>query len=67
LIAELTAAFLCAEFSIDGDPGLPAYIGGHIALLEGDDRAFFTCCSKAQAALDYLRDLALREPMQAAE
>ena len=67
LIAELTAAFLCAEFSIDGDPGMPAYIGGYIKLLRGDDRAFFTCCSKAQAALDYLRDLALREPKQAAE
>lgn len=67
LIAELTAAFLCAEFSIDGDPGLPAYIGSYIKLLEGDDKAFFTCCSKAQAVLDYLRDLALREPMRAAE
>jgi antirestriction protein ArdC len=67
LIAELTAAFLCAEFSIDGDPGLPAYISGYIKLLEGDDRAFFTCCTKAQAALDFLRDLAPREPLQAAE
>jgi antirestriction protein ArdC len=62
LIAELTAAFLCAEFSIDGDPGMSAYIGGYIELLQGDDRAFFTCCSKAQAALYFLRDLALREP-----
>jgi antirestriction protein ArdC len=67
LIAELTAAFLCAEFSIDGDPGLPAYIGSYITLLEGDDKAFFTCCSKAQAALNFLRDLVLREPAQAAE
>jgi antirestriction protein ArdC len=67
LIAELTAAFLCAEFSIDGDPGLPAYIGGYITLLEDDDKAFFTICSKAQAALDFLRDLVLREPLQAAE
>ena len=67
MIAELTAAFLCAEFSIDGDPGLPAYIGGYITLLEDDDKAFFTICSKAQAALDFLRDLVLREPLQAAE
>jgi hypothetical protein len=35
LIAELGAAFLCAEFSIDGDPHLPRYI-------EGDSQAFFT-------------------------
>jgi antirestriction protein ArdC len=67
LIAELTAAFLCAEFSINGDPGMPAYIGSYVQLLEDDDKAFFTCCSKAQAALDFLRDLVLREPKQAAE
>ena len=68
LIAELTAAFLCAEFSIDGDPRLPGYISHYIALLEGDAKAFFTCASKAQAAVDYLRDLVLREaPAQAAE
>jgi antirestriction protein ArdC len=67
LVAELAAAFICAEFSIDGDSGLPAYIGAHVELLEGDTKAFFTCASKAQAAVDYLRELALREPAQAAE
>lgn len=67
LIAELAAAFLCAEFSIDGDPRLPGYIGSYIKLLEDDTKAFFTCASKAQAVVDYLRDLALREPAQAAE
>ena len=67
MVAELCAAFLCAEFSIDGDPGMTAYIEHYITLLKHDDRAFFTCCAKAQAALDYLRDLVLREPKQAAE
>jgi|SRR6516165_1768002 antirestriction protein ArdC len=67
LIAELAAAFLCAEFSIDGDPRLSGYIEHYIDLLESDTKAFFTAASKAQAAVDYLRELALREPAQAAE
>ena len=67
LIAELAAAFLCAEFSIDGDAATPSYIAPFINLLEGDAKAFFTVASKAQAAVDYLRELALREPAQAAE
>ena len=33
----------------------------HIGLLKADSRAFFTACSKAQAAADYLRALALRD------
>jgi antirestriction protein ArdC len=40
LIAELAAAFLCAEFSIDGDPRRSSYVGRYIKLLEGDARAF---------------------------
>jgi antirestriction protein ArdC len=68
LIAELAAAFLCAEFSIDGDPRLSGYIEHYIKLFESDAKAFFTCASKAQAAVDYLRELVLREaPVQAAE
>jgi antirestriction protein ArdC len=66
LIAELAAAFLCAEFDIDGDPRLSGYVAEYIRLLEGDPKAFFTCASKAQAAVDYLRELALRAPAQAA-
>ena len=62
LIAELGAAFVCAEFSIDGDPRLSSYVEHYIKLLEYDEKAFFTCASKAQAAVDHLRDLALREP-----
>jgi hypothetical protein len=61
LVAELCAAFLCAEFSIDGDMRHAGYIQSWIGLLKHDCRAFFTACSKAQAAADYLRGLALRE------
>jgi antirestriction protein ArdC len=61
LVAELCAAFLCAEFSFDGDLRHAGYIQSWIGLLKHDCRAFFTACSKAQAAADYLRGLALRE------
>jgi antirestriction protein ArdC len=62
LIAELTAAFLCAEFAIDAGTEHASYIASWITLLKADPRAIFTCASRAQAALDYLRGLALREP-----
>jgi antirestriction protein ArdC len=63
LIAELAAAFLCAEFSFDGDLRHAGYIATWAKLLRDDPRAFLTACSKAQAAADYLRGLALAEPM----
>jgi len=52
LIAELTAAFLCAEFSIDGDLRHAGYIQSWIGLLKAAKRAIFTACSKAQGAAD---------------
>jgi antirestriction protein ArdC len=63
LIAELGAAFLAAEFSFDGDVRHAGYIATWITLLRQDKRAFFTAASKAQAAADYLRGLALVEPI----
>ncbi len=66
LIAELGAAFLCAEFGFDGDMRNAGYIATWIDLLKADKRAFFTACSKAQAATDYLRGLALAAPAEIA-
>ena len=59
LVAELCAAFLCAEFSIDGDVRHAGYIASWIDLLKADGRAFFTACNRAQAAADCLRRLTL--------
>jgi antirestriction protein ArdC len=59
LVTELGAAYLCAEFGFDNDMRHAGYIATLIELLKGDKRAFFTVCSKAQAAADYLRGLAL--------
>ncbi|WP_159011383.1 zincin-like metallopeptidase domain-containing protein [Bradyrhizobium sp. S69] len=61
LVAELCSAFLCAEFSVDGDLRHAGYIQNWIGLLKADSRAFFTACSKAQAAADYLRGLTLSD------
>ncbi|MBR1279460.1 ArdC family protein [Bradyrhizobium sp. AUGA SZCCT0283] len=66
LIAELGAAFLCAEFGFDGDVRNAGYIANWIELLKSDKRAFFTACSRASKAADYLRGLALAEPAEIA-
>jgi antirestriction protein ArdC len=64
LIAELDAAFLCAEFGFDGDVRNAGYIASWIELLKANNRAFFTACSNASKAADYLRGLALAEPAE---
>jgi antirestriction protein ArdC len=66
LIAELGAAFLCAEFGFDGNVRNAGYIGPWVELLKADKRAFFTACSQASKAADYLRGLALAEPAEIA-
>jgi antirestriction protein ArdC len=63
LIAELTAAMLCAEFNLDGELRHAGYIASWIDLLKDDARAFFTAASAAQKAADYMRGLALAEPL----
>ena len=66
LVAELGAAFLCAEFGFDGDTHSAGYIATWIKLLKADGRAFFTACSHASKAADYLRGWALAERHQRA-
>jgi len=61
LVAELCAAFLCAEFDFAGELRHAGYIQHWIKLLKSDARAFITAASKAQAAADYLRGLALAD------
>ena len=66
LIAELGAAFLCAEYGFDGDLRQAGYIGHWTELLKADKRAFFTACGQASKAADYLRGLALAAPPEVA-
>ncbi|ANY85418.1 hypothetical protein BB934_45195 (plasmid) [Microvirga ossetica] len=56
LVAELGAAFLCAELGIAGRLQHAEYIGSWISLLKGDKRAFFRAASEAQKAVDWIRE-----------
>ncbi len=55
LVAELTAAFLCAHLGIEGELRHAGYIESWVELLKNDERAIFTAASKASQAADYLR------------
>jgi len=56
LIAELGAAFLCADMGLASEPrpDHAAYIETWLKVLKGDKRAIFTAASKAQAAADWM-------------
>lgn len=56
LVAELGAAFLCADLSIalEPRPDHASYIASWLKVLKNDKRAVFTAASYAQAAADYL-------------
>lgn len=55
LVAELTAAFLCAHLDIQGELKHAEYVANWITLLKEDNRVIFTAASKASQAADYLR------------
>lgn len=64
LVAELGAAFLCADLGISVTPreDHAAYINNWLQVLKTDKRAIFTAASKAAQASDYL--LKLQERVQ---
>jgi len=67
LVAELGAAFLCAEFGFDNaHANQAAYLDHWLQVLKADNRAIFTAASKAQKAADYLRGLAIAAPVKMA-
>ena len=56
LVAELGAAFLCADLglAVTPRPDHAAYVQSWLKVLRGDIRAIFTAAAKAQAAADYI-------------
>lgn len=56
LVAELTAAFVCAHLGLSSQPreDHAQYIASWLKVLKADKRAIFTAASKAQQAADYL-------------
>ena len=73
LLAELGAAFLCANIGIDGHSDVyratdkhAAYIQSWLKVLKANNKAIFTASSKAQAATDYLLAFSASEQAAAA-
>ena len=60
LVAELGAAFLCADLGVSNDPrpDHAAYVAHWLALLKNDTRAIFTASRLANQAAMYLHELA---------
>ena len=56
LVAELGAAFLCAELGLPTDPreDHAPYIASWLKVLKNDKRAIFTAAAKAQEAADWM-------------
>ncbi len=59
LVAELGAAFLCADLGItlEDREDHAAYIGSWLQVLKSDSRAIFTAAAHAQKAVSYLHGL----------
>jgi antirestriction protein ArdC len=54
LVAELGAAFLCADHEVIGELRHAGYIESWLKVLRGDKRAIVTAASKASQAAEYL-------------
>jgi antirestriction protein ArdC len=69
LVAELGAAFLCADLDLTPEvrPDHAAYIASWISVLKNDKRAIFTAASHAQRAVDFLHGLQPQAAAEAAE
>ncbi len=59
LIAEMGAAFLCADLGLSPEPrdDHASYIDSWVKVLKNDKRAIFTAASQASKAADYLNGL----------
>ncbi|MBR1194201.1 DUF1738 domain-containing protein [Bradyrhizobium sp. AUGA SZCCT0274] len=60
LVAEITAAFVCAALSIQPTVRHADYLGNWLSVLRSDNRAIFRAASKASKAADFL--LAFHKP-----
>jgi antirestriction protein ArdC len=64
LVAELGAAFLCADLGVTPElrPDHAGYIANWLTVLKSDKKAIFTAASKAQQAVNLLASLAGERP-----
>ena len=63
LVAELGAAFLCADLELTPEvrEDHASYIATWLEVLKNDNRAIFQAASHAQRALDFLHNLQVAE------
>jgi antirestriction protein ArdC len=68
LVAELGAAFLCADLGLANEPrpDHAAYVASWIEVFKNDRRAIFTAASRAQEAVDWMREQQVTEDRAAA-
>lgn len=68
LVAEIGAAFLCAELGVSAEPRADhaQYLASWLRVLKADKRAVFTAASKSSQAFDFLESLQRQEKQQAA-
>lgn len=57
LVAEMSAAFLCSDYGIQGELRHAGYIGHWLKALREDSKAVFKAAALAQKAADYLNGL----------
>lgn len=69
LVAEMGAAFTCARLGIENETreDHASYLASWLNVLKADKRAIFTAASKAQAACDYLFDIASKAEIKPVE
>jgi antirestriction protein ArdC len=62
LVAELGAAFLCADLGLCNEPrpDHAAYVANWLKVLKNDNRAIFTAAAKAQQAVDFAHNLQMQ-------
>jgi antirestriction protein ArdC len=67
LVAELGAAFLCADLGITPEPreDHAAYLAHWLKVLREDKRAIFSAAAHAQRAVDYLHGLQVAQAQAA--
>lgn len=66
LVAELGAAFMCAEFGFDNDEKQKdeaAYLAHWVRFLEDHDHAIVSAASMASKAVEFLRGKVAEEPL----
>lgn len=56
LVAEISAAFLCADFKIEGDLRHAGYIESWLKACRDDNKAIFKAAALAQKAADFIKN-----------